>query len=167
MESNNKKVLIIDDEKINIISLAHFLKPQYEIIVAIDGVSGLEVVKKQIPDIILLDIVMPNMSGFDVIEKLKESEVTKDIPVIFISGLNNSGDEAKGLEYGAVDYIVKPFNKNIVNAKVKLHLQISEYKRAIDELCKLLGVCAPVNDVFISADQLIAEVKQQIKNKKQ
>ena len=163
---NNKKVLIIDDEKMNIMALAHFLKPHYQIIVAIDGVSGLEAAEKHIPDIILLDIVMPNMSGFDVIEKLRESEATRNIPVIFISGLNDSGDEAKGLESGAVDYIFKPFDKTVVKARIKLHLQISEYKRVVEELCGLLGVSMPSYIEFSSADQFIAGIKEQITDKK-
>ena len=159
MENNNKKVLIIDDEKMNIMALANFLKPQYQIIVAIDGASGLEAAEKHIPDIILLDIVMPNMSGFDVIDKLKESDVTRNIPVIFVSGLSSAGDEAKGLEFGAVDYIVKPFNRTIVKARIKLHLQISEYKRAIEDLCKLLGVSRPADFELGSVDQFVAGIK--------
>ena len=165
METDNKKILIIDDEKMNIMALANFLKPQYQIIVAIDGVSGLEAAEKHMPDIILLDIVMPNMSGFDVIEKLKESDVTKNIPVIFVSGLNSSADEAKGLEFGAVDYIIKPFNRTIAKARIKMHLQISEYKRAIDELCKLLGVSAPTDIEFGSIDQFVAGIKERITDK--
>ena len=162
----NKKVLIIDDEKMNIMTLAHFLKPQYDIIVAIDGAAGLETAKKQLPDIILLDIIMPHMSGFEVIEKLKESNDTKNIPVIFISGLNSSEDEAKGYEFGAVDYILKPFSQTVVMAKIKLHLTMPEHKRAIEELCMLLGVSAPVNVDFDSADQFIDRIKEQITYKK-
>ena len=162
MESTNKKVLIIDDEKMNIMTMAHFLKPQYDVIVAIDGAAGLEAARKQLPDLILLDIIMPHMSGFDVIEKLKEAKDTSKIPVIFISGLNNSADEAKGLELGAVDYILKPFNQAVVKAKIKSHLHVAEYERVIAELCKLLGVSAP--DELDSADQFIIRIKEQITN---
>jgi len=121
---NNKKILIVDDEKMNIMVLAHYLKSQYNIIVAIDGASALEAAEKHVPDIILLDILMPDMSGFDVIVKLKDSEITKNIPVIFISGLNDIEDEKKGLSLGAADFITKPFDEITVNSKVKTHLQV-------------------------------------------
>jgi PleD family two-component response regulator len=136
---SNKKVLIIDDEKINIMALAHFLKPQYEITVAIDGPSGIEAAEKHSPDIILLDIIMPDMDGFDVITKLKESETTKDIPVIFITGLNSAKDEEKGLALGAVDFIAKPFNKPIVKARVEAQLRMIDYMQTIEELKKKKG----------------------------
>jgi putative two-component system response regulator len=129
---NNKKILIIDDEKMNIIALAHFLKPQYEILIAGDGPSGLEAAEKHMPDIILLDIIMPGMSGFDVIVKLKESENTKNIPVIFITGLSDSDDEEKGIALGAVDYITKPFGKSIVKRRVETQLKLLDYATIVN-----------------------------------
>ena len=134
-----KKILIIDDEKINIMALAHFLKPQFEITIATDGLSGLEAAKKHLPDVILLDIIMPDMSGFDVIKSLKESEATKNIPVIFITGLNNTEDEEKGLSLGAGDFITKPFNKPIVKARIETQIKLVEYLREIETLKKQLG----------------------------
>ena len=131
MISGSKKILIVDDEKMNIIALAHFLKQQYEIIVAVDGASAIEAAEKHIPDIILLDIIMPDMDGFDVLVKLKNSATTMQIPVIFITGLSGAIDEARGLSLGAVDYITKPFNKSIVKARIKTHLKMSEYVRTI------------------------------------
>jgi len=135
--SELKKILVVDDERMNIIALAHFLKPQYEIIVAVDGASAFEAAEKHMPDIILLDIIMPDMSGFEVITNLKDCETTKNIPVIFITGLNSAKDEEKGLSLGAVDYLTKPFNKFIVKSKVKTHLRMSSYIRIIDRLCML------------------------------
>jgi len=132
-----KKILVVDDEKMNIISLAHFLKPQYEIIVAVDGASALEAAEKHLPDIILLDIIMPDMNGFDVLVKLKDSAATMNIPVIFITGLNSAADEEKGLSLGAVDYITKPFNKTIVKARIKTHLKMVDYIHTIERLCML------------------------------
>jgi len=132
---SHKKILIIDDEKMNIMALAHFLKPKYEIIVATDGISGLEAAEKHIPDIILLDIIMPDMSGFEVLIKLKDSTATMNIPVIFLTGLNNVADEEKGLSLGAVDYMTKPFNQTIVKARIKTHLNMADYVRTIEKLC--------------------------------
>jgi len=127
--SRNKKILIIDDEKMNIMALAHFLKSQYEIVIAGDGQSGLEAAEKHIPDLILLDIIMPEMNGFEVISKLKKSETTKNIPVIFISALDEEGDDEKGLSLGAVDFITKPFSKAIIDLRIKTQLKLIEYER--------------------------------------
>jgi diguanylate cyclase (GGDEF)-like protein len=132
-----KKILVVDDEKTNILALAQFLKSQFEIIVAKDGTSAIEAANKNVPDIILLDVVMPEMSGFDVLLKLKDSPVTIDIPVIFITGLDNAEDEEKGLSLGAVDYIIKPFHKSVVKARINTHLKMSDYIHTIEKLCLL------------------------------
>jgi len=87
------------------------------------------------PDLILLDIVMPGMSGFDVLSVLKESEITRSIPVICITGLNSVSDEEKGFRMGAVDYITKPFHQSIVKARIETHLNIVEQIRMIEQLC--------------------------------
>jgi len=129
-----KKILVIDDEKMNIIALAHFLKPEYDIIISTESAAALEIAEKHLPDIILLDIIMPDMDGFDVIAKLKESEKVKDIPVIFISGLNNEASEEKGIALGAADYIIKPFNKIQVKTRIETQLKLQNYKRIIEEL---------------------------------
>jgi len=115
---DKKRILIVDDEKMNIMTLAHFLQPQYEIIIAIDGTSAIEAAVKHSPDLILLDIILPDISGFDVIVKLKDCESTKNIPVIFVTGLKKPEDEEKGLSLGAVDFILKPFDKSIVKEKI-------------------------------------------------
>ncbi|MDR1840267.1 MAG: diguanylate cyclase [Treponema sp.] len=137
MNDIQKKILIVDDEKMNIIALGHFLKPKYEIKVAVDGASALEAAAKHLPDIILLDIIMPDMSGFDVLAKLKESKDTMNIPVILISGLHSAENEEKGILLGAVDYIFKPFNKLIVKTKIKMHLKNLDYIRIIEERCMM------------------------------
>lgn len=137
MENSNKKILIVDDEKMNIMALAHFLKPQYDIVMATDGASALVEVEKHKPDLVLLDILMPDMSGFEVLIKLKDASETMNIPVIFLTGLNNAEDEEKGLLLGAVDYITKPFNKTIVKARIKTHLKMSDYFHTIEKLCMI------------------------------
>jgi len=127
-----KKIFIIDDEKMNIIALAHFLKPQYDIIVTTESRAALETAEKHLPDVILLDIIMPDMDGYEVIVKLKESEITKDIPVIFISGLSNDENEEKGIELGAADYITKPFNKFLVRKRIETQLKLLECRHMIE-----------------------------------
>jgi len=127
-----KKILVIDDEKMNIIALAHFLKPEYDIIVSTESPTALETAEKHLPDIILLDIIMPEIDGFEVISMLKKSETVKDIPVIFITGLSNEADAEKGIELGAADYITKPFKKAVVKARIDTQIKLLEYKRIIE-----------------------------------
>ena len=133
----SKRLLIVDDEKMNIIHLAQSLKSNYEILVAPNGASALEIAEKQIPDLILLDIVMPDMNGFEVLTKLKNSPTTINIPVIFITGLDNAEDEEKGLLLGAVDYIAKPFHKSVVRARINTQLKMSDYIHTIEKLCMM------------------------------
>jgi diguanylate cyclase (GGDEF)-like protein len=137
MNEDRKKILIVDDEKMNVMALAHFLRPQYDIIVATDGAGALETAERQTPDIILLDIIMPDMSGFEVLLHLKDSPATINIPVIFITGLSNAEDEEKGLTLGAMDYITKPFNKSVVKARINTHLKLTDYIHTIEKLCKM------------------------------
>jgi len=130
----NKKILVIDDEKMNIIALAHFLKPEYDIIVSTESVSALETAEKHLPDLILLDIIMPDMDGFEVITELKKSEKVKDIPVIFITGINSEANEEQGIALGAADYISKPFNKTLVKTRIETQLALQNYKRIVKEI---------------------------------
>jgi diguanylate cyclase (GGDEF)-like protein len=134
MNSENFKILVVDDEKHNIEVLNEILSPMYEILISKDGLNGIKMAKEFVPDLILLDIIMPDMSGFEVIQTLKGSDVTRRIPVIFITGLDSYKDEEKGLLLGAADYITKPFRVPIVKARVKTQLQMVEYIRAIERL---------------------------------
>jgi len=115
IDNPEKKILIIDDDKVNVISLANILKNQFKVIVAKDGLLGITAAEKHLPDLILLDVIMPDMTGYDVINKLKESEVTKNIPVIFITGLTNVDENT-----GAADIISKPFNESVIKEKISL-----------------------------------------------
>jgi len=127
-------ILITDDEKLNLDVLGSILSPQYNILISRNGTRALELAKQYIPDLILLDVVMPGMSGFEVIEKLKDCNETVNIPVIFITGLSTTENEEKGFFLGAVDYITKPFNKSIVKARVNTHIKIIDQMRTIERL---------------------------------
>ncbi|MCL2808584.1 MAG: response regulator [Treponema sp.] len=115
-------VLIVDDNPPNLMEIFHILRSEYNILTAADGVSALEKANEFSPDLILLDVIMPDMSGFEVITELKKSDKTKSIPVIFITGLNKESNESEGLSLGAVDYIHKPFNADDVKLKVSQQL---------------------------------------------
>ena len=117
-------VLIVDDDISSIKELNHILNPEYTIHIAKSGKDCIEAAEKFIPDVILLDIIMPDMDGYEVITMLKESEITKNIPVIFITGLSKPDDEEKGLALGAADYIIKPFSPAIVKLRVRNQIKI-------------------------------------------
>ena len=122
MSNNNHKILIVDDDSVNITALVMILEDDYELFIVKDGQNAIDCANKVSPDIILLDVIMPDMDGFETLGKLKLSDKTKDIPVIFITGLKSSEDEEKGLALGAVDYIYKPFDPATVTQKVRYHL---------------------------------------------
>ncbi|HHB93146.1 MAG TPA: hybrid sensor histidine kinase/response regulator [Thioploca sp.] len=133
------RILIVDDEPVNLKTLGNILKVNYEVLVAKNGKTALNMaITNPIPDLILLDIVMPVIDGYEVCRQLKQNSVTKYIPVIFVSAMDSEMDEAKGLELGAVDYISKPISPSIVSARVKTQLKLmSAYKKltkAYDEL---------------------------------
>ncbi|MCL2694344.1 MAG: diguanylate cyclase [Oscillospiraceae bacterium] len=132
----NKKaytVLIVDDEKMNLDILAQALSPMYNILISKSGKQALAIAEEHTPDLIVLNVLMPEMSGFEVIEKLKTSEIRSMIPVIFITGLSNNGDEEKGFFLGAVNYITKPFNKALAKARVNTHIKIIDQMRTIEQ----------------------------------
>jgi sigma-B regulation protein RsbU (phosphoserine phosphatase) len=124
MDAEEKKVvLLVDDAPANIQVVNSILKDAYRIRVATNGPKALELAKgKPAPDLILLDIVMPEMDGYEVCSRLKAAPETRDIPVIFLTGKTETDDETKGFEVGAVDYIHKPFSPPIVKARVQTHL---------------------------------------------
>lgn len=130
-------ILVVDDERSNIIALNHILKPMYSTLVAINGQTAIEIAKENLPDLILLDVIMPDMTGFEVLAELKAFEATQGIPVIFITGLDSTEDEEMGFFLGAVDYITKPFHNSIVKARVKTHLKMAEYVRMIERQCMI------------------------------
>ncbi len=125
MTTFHAKLLIIDDVPENIGVLFNLLSQQhYEILIAEDGNSGLETAHNEQPDLILLDVMMPNIDGFEVCHRLKQSPVTRDIPVIFLTALSDTDSKVSGFELGAVDFITKPIQGEEVLARVKTHLTV-------------------------------------------
>jgi len=122
----NYSILVVDDEKTNLNVLNHTLHREYVVYMAKDGKTALEIANNYMPDLILLDIIMPDMDGYEVITTLKASEKTKDIPVIFITGLDSDEDIEKGKALGAADYISKPFSATILKEKVNKHIKKSQ-----------------------------------------
>ncbi|MDR2558735.1 MAG: response regulator, partial [Oscillospiraceae bacterium] len=129
IESKKNSVLVIDDENSNIMALTQILSPDYTVYAAKNWQSALTAAEKYVPDVILLDIIMPEMDGYAIIAALKNSEKTQNIPVIFITGLNNADDEERGLSLGAVDYIIKPFSPALVKLRVLNQIKLIEQFR--------------------------------------
>ncbi|MCL2762243.1 MAG: response regulator [Treponema sp.] len=117
MDKKNS-ILLVDDDTSNLMELTHILRSEYRIHAVRDGISALEKANEYLPNLILLDIIMPDMSGFEVLAELKKSEKTKAIPVIFITGTTESDDKSKGFAAGAVDFISKPFDAMDVKRRI-------------------------------------------------
>ena len=139
-EKDKQKILIADDERFNLNILVDILKPDYKVIVAKDGKQALERAKSNPPDLILLDIMMPEMDGYEACKNLKENEQTKDIPVIFITAMKEEGNEAKGFDLGAMDYITKPFQAAIVIARVKAQLKMKWQADMLRQMARMDGL---------------------------
>lgn len=123
-EDRRPRLLLVDDEPTNLHVLRQILGEDYRLQFATDGSKALQLVALQKPDLILLDIMMPALSGYDVCRQLKAAPETRDIPVIFVSALSEMGDETEGFEVGAVDYIIKPVRAPVVRARVHTHLSL-------------------------------------------
>lgn len=135
---NKQTVLVVDDEPLNIKVLSQALSPWYRVKAATNGADALRIASSDDqPDLILLDIAMPDMSGYQVCEQLKSTLGTKDIPVIFITGKNSNEDEARGLELGAVDYITKPFSLPIVMARIRNQLLLKIKTDMLEQLVSI------------------------------
>lgn len=121
-------ILIVDDEPVSVEMLSNLLEGEYKVIMAHSGQETLEIVSRIIPDLILLDILMPVMDGYEVFRIIKRKPELKDVPVLFITALGEAECESEGLELGAADYIIKPFNSALVRLRVKNHLELKRQR---------------------------------------
>lgn len=145
----NKKILIVDDEPNNLQILRQILNADYSLIFAKNGKEALDAVEKHKPDLVLLDVMMPEMDGYEACQQLKNNPITQSIPVIFVTAMSDVDDESHGFDVGAVDYITKPVSAPIVLSRVRTHLSLVH----VDELQKsqraavyMLGEAGHYND---------------------
>jgi adenylate cyclase len=138
-KSANYSVLVVDDTETNIDILLGVLGDDYEVSVATDGETALELVAESPPDLILLDVMMPGIDGYEVCRRLKQDIKTREIPVIFITAMSEVSDETKGFDVGAVDYITKPISPPVVKARVKNHLSLRAAHQKLESLSGKLG----------------------------
>ena len=134
-----QKVLIVDDTPANIAILHKILQKDYHIFFAKSGSDAVRIVRREKPDLILLDIMMPDMDGYQVCSLLKSDPQTAHLPIIFITAMGSDEDEAKGLDCGAIDYITKPISAPIVKARVRNHLELKRSHDLLAELTVELG----------------------------
>ena len=134
MDNEKRTVLVVDDATENIDVIVGLLKERYRVKAAVNGMKALKIVDSKPPDLILLDIMMPEMDGHEVIRRLKANPATSDIPVIFLTGKTDAADETKGFELGAVDYISKPFNPSVVQARVDTQMELVERRKETERL---------------------------------
>ena len=139
------RLLVVDDQPINIQVLYQIFHDDHEIFMATDGQQALEVCRRELPDLILLDVVMPDMDGLDVCRHLKSDPLTADIPVIFVTAQNESADETHALEVGAVDFISKPVNPAVVRARVRTHLTLKAQADRLRSLAFIDGLTGVAN----------------------
>lgn len=135
-----RTIMVIDDSPLNIHVLKSILAEQYHIEAATSGEEGLELIQRISPSLILVDVILPGIDGFETVAKLKGNSEKRDIPVIFMTGLSDIQSEEKGFTVGGVDYITKPFNYSIVKARVKSHIELFECRRRLENLALFDGL---------------------------
>ncbi len=130
---NESRILIVDDESTNLNILGDILSDNYIVSAANSGEEALRIARQEKkPDLILLDLMMPGLSGFQVCKELKDNKDTADISVIFVTSMDDQCNEETGFKLGALDYIVKPLSPSIVKARVKIHLENIYYRRILE-----------------------------------
>ena len=139
------KILIVDDDPANIDLLAAILEEDGEILFATSGKAALAMAESERPDIVLLDVVMPDLDGYEVCRRLKDNPATAQIPVIFITALDQETEEEAGLAAGAVDYVAKPISAAITRARVRTHMELKRHRDHLAELAYLDGLTGVAN----------------------
>lgn len=167
-KSARKTVLIVDDTPENLTVLGETLRPHYRVRAAISGERALHAVTiDTLPDLILLDIMMPDMDGYQVLQTLRAKAATRDIPVIFVTAMDSVAGETRGLELGAVDYITKPFNPDVVLARVRTHIELAEARARLRdqnawlerEIDRRMHENALIRDLSLRALACLAEIR--------
>ncbi|MCI5159044.1 MAG: response regulator, partial [Candidatus Electrothrix sp. AUS1_2] len=149
--SEKHTILIIDDIVDNLMLLGEAMSSEYKIRVATSGVQGLELaVQEPKPDLILLDIMMPGIDGYEVCRRLKADTRTKHIPVIFLSALDKESDELQGLDAGAVDFITKPFKLEVVRARINTQLELLRMREQLQTARLKAEAASQSKSVFLA-----------------
>ncbi len=143
--AKNGRILVVDDAMENIQILHQALQDEHDVLFALNGAKAMHIAQNQLPDLILLDAVMPDMDGYAVCRALRESPATRDIPIIFVTALKTPEDETRALEAGAADFITKPVNAAVVRARVRTQLTVKRQSDALRELTLTDGLTGVSN----------------------
>jgi diguanylate cyclase (GGDEF)-like protein len=139
------RILIVDDDRTTVILLSNIFKKEYEVFSTTKGAEAFSMAVEVMPDLILLDVIMPDLDGYKVGIKLKADPQTKDIPLIFITSLDDIQSETLGLKIGAIDYIHKPINPMIANLRVRNHLELERQRNLLSKMSYLDGLTTSYN----------------------
>lgn len=160
--SEKQTLLVVDDSAENLQILNALLKDDYTLKMAKSGDKAIEIAAQTPqPDLILLDIVMPGADGFEVCRQLKNHASTAHIPIIFLTALNEVADETRGFQMGGADFITKPFNPNIVKARIRTHLELQKERKKSNELLRVLLPDAVVSDLM-NHGRHIPQIKENV-----
>lgn len=168
LQSHSEIILVVDDDPGNLGALGRLLRPHYEVLTASSGAQALEVATgTPKPDLILLDVMMPYMDGYVVLQHLRDNPATRDIPVIFVTGQNSNAEEERGLELGAVDYIAKPYCPPIVLVRIKTQLELKHARDLLEnqninleiEIARRMREILVIQDITINALAELAETR--------
>jgi diguanylate cyclase (GGDEF)-like protein len=145
LEFKKQRILLVDDSRLNNQIMKDILSNDYDMLVSVSGEEALAIAASESIDLILLDVEMPGMDGYEVCRRLKKNPYTKNIPVIFVSAANDVQHETEGLEMGAIDYIIKPSNPAIIKARVKNHLELKKYRDILERISLIDGLTSIAN----------------------
>lgn len=148
-QQTKEKVLIVDDAPANITQLNHLLGDEYQVFFATNGEDGLEIAGEQQPDLVLMDVSMPGMDGYEVCRHLKANASTEQILVIFVTAHTDAGEEGKGLQLGAVDYIHKPFSPQLVQLRVRTQLTLKRQRDQLEAQVREVTMMFQIADILI------------------
>lgn len=146
-----QKVLVVDDVEMNAMLIASVIGTLCEVQTATSGTQALTLIQQQAPDLVLLDVMMPEMDGFEVCRRLKADPTTADIPVIFLTALSDNDAEERGLNLGATDFINKPFRAPVLLARVRNHLELTRQRRLLERLSHIDGLTGIANRRYFNA----------------
>jgi len=151
-----KKIFVVDDNNGNLIACKNILKPYYEVYPAQSVEKMFELLEHIIPDLILLDVEMPDINGYDAAKKVRSNDAYKNVPIIFLSARNDSTSEMEGFNLGALDYIHKPFISHLLLRRIEMHFSIIDYRKVFKEIKE------PINSINKMLDEA-ANVTEPVK----
>lgn len=147
LENKKYTLLIVDDEPTNIAVLNAMLRGTYRVKAALNGKDAIKIANSYPqPNLILLDVIMDGLNGFEVCEILKNQDETRDIPIVFVTALNETKNEKKGITLGAIDFFAKPYSAPIILKRIENHLKLRKISKELEALQKTLGVVVPIKD---------------------